>query len=295
MIPLQALTLTTPSDREISWVRDFDAPRRLVFDALTKPELIRRWLLGPPGWEMTECRVDLRVGGEYRWAWKHPEQGSMGMGGVYREIVRSEKLVSTEKYGQGWYSGEAVGTAVLVENQGKTTLHTTMLYESLEARNQALKSGMDTGLNFGYAQMDRVLQEWKGRGKRILQSVLALAGGFAVVFVLSIATDMILEALGVFPPVSQPQAATPGTLLLALIYRSVYSVFGFFLTALWAPRCPLKHAVILGVAGTFVAALGAVANWNLGNQWYPVLLAVVTLPCAWLGAQLQTLTKKKEN
>src|SRR5882762_4647843 len=128
--------VSTPTDHEIHVARDFHAPRQLVFDAFTKPELVRRWLLGPPGWSMPVCEIDLKVGGAYRWVWRRDSDGmEMGMGGVYREIVRPERLVFTEKFDEAWYPGEAVGTLVLVEKDGKTTLTQAMRYESRQARD----------------------------------------------------------------------------------------------------------------------------------------------------------------
>src|SRR6266853_5205233 len=91
------LNLTTQGDREMVMTRAIDAPRRLVFGAFTKPELVKQWLLGPPGWSMPICEIDLRVGGVYRYVWRRDSDGSeMGMGGVYREIVspRSEEHTS---------------------------------------------------------------------------------------------------------------------------------------------------------------------------------------------------------
>src|SRR5207247_8670465 len=100
------LQLTTPSDREIAMTRVFDAPRKLVFDAHTKPELVKRWLLGPPGWSMPVCEIDLRVGGRFRYVWRRDNDGTqMGMGGVYREIVAPERIVNTEKFDEAWYPG----------------------------------------------------------------------------------------------------------------------------------------------------------------------------------------------
>jgi uncharacterized protein YndB with AHSA1/START domain len=75
------LQITTPSNREIAMTRVFDAPRRLVFDAFTKPELVKQWLLGPPGWSMPVCEIDLKVGGAYRYVWRHTNGKEMGMGG----------------------------------------------------------------------------------------------------------------------------------------------------------------------------------------------------------------------
>ena len=93
------LKLTTLGDREIVMTRVFDAPRRLVFDALTKPELVKQWLLGPPGWTMPVCEIDLRVGGAYRYLLRrHSDATEMGMRGVHGEIVVPERLVATEKF-----------------------------------------------------------------------------------------------------------------------------------------------------------------------------------------------------
>jgi len=153
-----ALQITTPTEREILITRAFDAPRRLVFDAYTRPELLKRWLFGPDGWSLAVCEIDLRVGGTYRYVWRRERDGTdMGMGGVYREIVVPERLVATERFDESWYPGEAVGTIVLVEEGGRTTLTQTMLYESREARDTALKSGMDEGLGAGYDRLAGIL------------------------------------------------------------------------------------------------------------------------------------------
>ncbi|HYS21873.1 MAG TPA: SRPBCC family protein [Gemmatimonadales bacterium] len=148
------LKVTTPSDREIEMTRVFDAPRRLVWDAYTKPDLIRQWLLGPPGWSMPVCDIDLRVGGKYRYVWRNDSDGTeMGMGGVYREIRAPERLVTTERFDQAWYQGEGVGTLVLLEQGGRTTLTLTMLYESREAREAVLKTGMEQGVAASYDRL----------------------------------------------------------------------------------------------------------------------------------------------
>src|SRR6478752_2284371 len=99
------LEITLPSDREIEMTRRFDAPRALVFDAYTRPELLRRWLGVFGGWSFATCEVDLRVGGSYRYVWRHVDGMEMGMGGVYREVVRPERVVSTEKFDHAWYEG----------------------------------------------------------------------------------------------------------------------------------------------------------------------------------------------
>src|ERR1700686_1008654 len=95
------LKVTTPTDREIVMMRVFDAPRRLVFDAMTKPELVKQWLLGPPGWSMVVCEIDLKVGGTYRYVWRNTDGTEMGMHGVYREINRPERALQTEAFDFG--------------------------------------------------------------------------------------------------------------------------------------------------------------------------------------------------
>jgi uncharacterized protein YndB with AHSA1/START domain len=153
------LKITTPSDREIVMTRDFDAPRDLVFEALTKPELVKRWLLGPDGWSMPVCEIDLKVGGTFRYVWRRDADGSeMGMSGVYREIVAPERIVSTEQFDQPWYPGEAVGTTVLVEKGGRTTLTNTARYDSKETRDGVLKSGMEDGVSRSYDRLAEIVE-----------------------------------------------------------------------------------------------------------------------------------------
>ena len=157
------LKVTTPSDREIAMSRTFDAPRRLVWDAYTKPELVKRWLLGPPGWSMPVCRIDLRVGGSYRYEWRRDTDGAtMAMGGVYREIVAPERIVSTEQFDDPWYEGEAVGTLVLTERAGQTTVTTTVRYASKATRDAVLKSGMTSGVEQSYDRLAEMLAATAG-------------------------------------------------------------------------------------------------------------------------------------
>jgi uncharacterized protein YndB with AHSA1/START domain len=151
------VTVTTPGDREIVMTRVFDAPRHLVFDALTRPELLKRWMSGPPGWSMVVCEIDLKVGGAYRYVWRGPEGAEMGMGGVHREIVPPERIVCTQLFDEDWTGGEAVGTLVLTERDGKTTLTNTVLYSSREARDAVLKTPMEQGVAAGYDRLAELL------------------------------------------------------------------------------------------------------------------------------------------
>jgi len=157
------LEVTTPSDREIMLTRMFDAPRSLVFDCYTKPELLKRWLTGPDGWSLVVCDNDLRIGGAFRWVWRGPDGQDMGMGGVHREIVRPERIVRTELFDQDWTGGEAVGTLVLTEQGGRTTATTTVLYASLQARDGALKSGMTKGVAASNDRLEALLASELGR------------------------------------------------------------------------------------------------------------------------------------
>lgn len=153
------IKVTLPSDREILITRSFAAPRDLVFDCWTKPELIRRWLLGPDGWTMTVCTVDLRIGGRFRYEWSKDDGGFMGMGGEYREIVRPEILGSVELFDEDWTGGEATSRIVLTEEGGRTLLRQTSRYSSKEARDGALQTGMTEGMEFGFARLDATLAE----------------------------------------------------------------------------------------------------------------------------------------
>lgn len=157
------MKLSASGDREIVICRDFDAPLRFVWDAMTRPELIQRWLSGPPGWRMSVCTVDLRVGGKYRYEWSNEDGRRMGMGGVYREIAVPERLVCTELFDEDWTGGEAVGTLVLVEIAGRTTMTNTIRYATPEAREAVLRSPMEGGMAYGYDLLeDLVLSMAKG-------------------------------------------------------------------------------------------------------------------------------------
>lgn len=154
-----ALKVTTPSDREAVITRVVDAPRGMVFDAHTKPELVQRWLLGPPGWTMPTCEIDLRVGGKYRYEWRHSDGQSMGMGGTFTEVVRPSRIVATQLFDQDWTGGETIVATDIVEKNGKSTITTTVRYSSREARDAALQTGMASGMEMGYGRLEEMLKE----------------------------------------------------------------------------------------------------------------------------------------
>lgn len=153
------LTITRQGDHAIEIVRVFDAPRDRVFDCWTKPELVRRWLTGPPGWSFQVCDIDLRVGGKFRYVWRNATGAEMGMGGVYLEIVAPERSVNTELFDEDWTGGEAVGTLVLTEANGQTTSTYTVRYSSPEALENVLKTGMEQGLTASYDRLETMLDK----------------------------------------------------------------------------------------------------------------------------------------
>jgi uncharacterized protein YndB with AHSA1/START domain len=152
---VDTLEVTTPTDREVVLTRTFDAPRRLVFDAMTRPELLKRWL-GAPGRTLEVCETDLTVGGAYRYVWRGPGKRDVGMHGVHREVVAPERIVRTEAW-EDWDAGETVVTAVLVEQGGRTTLTSTVLFPSKEVRDSVLNSGLKSGADGNYDKLDELL------------------------------------------------------------------------------------------------------------------------------------------
>ncbi len=154
MTETKKAVVTAPGEKEIVIKRVFDAPRRLVFEAYTKPEYLKRWLLGPPGWEMVVCDVATKVGDRYRYEWRNTEGTQFGMGGVCREFLRPERIVCTEL--MDGYTSESLVTTVLVEERGKTTLTSTCLYESREVRDMVIKSGMERGVEASYQRLDEL-------------------------------------------------------------------------------------------------------------------------------------------
>jgi uncharacterized protein YndB with AHSA1/START domain len=148
---LRTTTVTTPSDREVVMTRVFDAPRRLVWEAYTVPEHLRNWL-GPAEQPMSSCEVDLRPGGGYRFVWPQPN-GELVISGSYREITPPELLVSTESWGADF--PETLNTVAFSELDGLTTITTTIVFPSHEAREAALGTGMTRGYS---ALLDRLAE-----------------------------------------------------------------------------------------------------------------------------------------
>jgi uncharacterized protein YndB with AHSA1/START domain len=157
--------VTLPSDREVKVTRSFKAPRALVYRAYTEPQLVRRWMLGPPGWSMPVCEMDVRVGGHYKWRWRSDENDSeFGFAGTFREVQPPSKLVHTEAYdpgsvGGGYPGQDAIVTVTFAENGGVTTVTSLIDFGSKEARDAAMATGMTDGMEQSYQLLDRLLAE----------------------------------------------------------------------------------------------------------------------------------------
>jgi len=156
------LQISTPTDTAIVLTRTFDAPRRLVWEAMFTPDKMRRWMLPPPGWTMTVCECDPRLNGALRLAWKNEDADPfMTLQGVFTEVVPYERAVHTETMALG--SGQTVGSQVetheFAEKGGVTTMRITQTYSSKDARDSAVASGMDQGMEAGYKQLDAVLAQ----------------------------------------------------------------------------------------------------------------------------------------
>lgn len=150
------LTVEPVGDRTIRVVRAFRAPRRLVFDAHTKPELLRRWL-GPADWPMTECDIDLRPGGTFRQVMRGPGGEQMVMTGTYNEVDPPSRLVATVTFDDDWTGGETVNTTTFDEVGGVTTVTVVVEYASQASRDGALATPMAEGMGEGYRRLDDLL------------------------------------------------------------------------------------------------------------------------------------------
>lgn len=159
--PAKGLQITTPNDTTIVLTRVFDAPRRLMWEAMFTPDKMRRWMLPPPGWTLTDCACDARVGGALDSAWKSDEADpAMTLRGVFTEVVVHERAVHTETMalGSGQITGSLIEQHEFAEDHGVTTMRITQTYESKDARDGAIASGMDQGMEACYAQLDALLR-----------------------------------------------------------------------------------------------------------------------------------------
>ena len=156
----KGLQISTPTDSTIVLTRTFNAPRRLVWEATFTPARMRRWMEPPPGWTMTTCECDARVGGALRVAWKSDEADpAMTLHGVFTEVVEQERAVHTELMvlGSGETIGKLVETHEFTEQDNVTTMRITQAYESTEARDGAIASGMDEGMEACYQRLEALI------------------------------------------------------------------------------------------------------------------------------------------
>jgi len=150
------LRITTPGDREIAMSRVFDAPRRLVYEAYTTPELLKRWLGVFNGWTLDVCDIDLRVGGAYRYEWNRGGK-NMGLSGSYLEIVPDARVVATEVFDDPWYEGKGLSTVTFDEVAGQTTMTMTLRYDSKEVRDAVLQSPMEKGVAASFEKLEELV------------------------------------------------------------------------------------------------------------------------------------------
>jgi uncharacterized protein YndB with AHSA1/START domain len=162
---IEKALVALPGDREVKVTRSFKGPRSLVYRAWTEPDLVRRWLLGPPGWSMPVCEMDVRVGGRFRWRWRSEVDSSeFGFSGVFREVEPSSRIVHTEAYDPGTVGGgypgeDAIVTVTFAEDAGVTTVTTLIDFGSREARDSAVATGMTDGMEQSYHLLERLLAE----------------------------------------------------------------------------------------------------------------------------------------
>lgn len=152
----RSLTVTTLSDTEIEMSRQVDAPAALVFEAWTRPEHVPHWMLGPDGWTMPTCEIDLRPGGTWRFVWRKEDGKEMEMTGTYQEVSPPTRLVTTESWGGEW--PESVNTLTLTEEDGRTTIRERIRYVSREVRDRALATGMADGAATSFDRLDTLLR-----------------------------------------------------------------------------------------------------------------------------------------
>ena len=155
----ETFQVTLPSDTEIVVKREFDAPRETVFEAHTKPELLQRWLTGPPGWSMPVCEVDMRTGGSAHYEWKGPDGSGFGLRQTVHEVVAPSRIVVDERFEMGSAPPMPAQHVIteFTETRGRTQMTMTIRYHDKQARDGALASGMNEGMAASYGQLDSVL------------------------------------------------------------------------------------------------------------------------------------------
>lgn len=298
-------------NKDIVITRIFDAPIEQVWKMWTEPEHFKKWW-GPKDFTAPVIKMNLRVGGKYLWCMRGSatpagEVQDFWSAGIYKEIVPMEKLVYTDNfadkdgniikasdYGLPGEWPESTEVSVTFEDAGNGRTKMTLRHTDIPEGTMREMTG--AGWNQSFDKMDASFSK-KTTGKNILRSIGAIFAGFVTVIVLSIVTDIVLEAVKFFPPQDKPELYTGGLLLIAFIYRSIYTIAGGYVAAALAPSRPMRHAIILGALGMVMGTLGAVANWDktaVSAAWYPIALVVAAIPCTWLGGKLFEMGKNKK-
>jgi uncharacterized protein YndB with AHSA1/START domain len=164
--------VSMPSDKEVEVVRSFRSPKAIVYRAYTEPALVRRWLLGPPGWTMPVCEMDLRVGGGYRWRWRSNDDATeFGFFGVFKKVEPGVQIVHTQTYDAGTVGGsmgdgEATVTITFAEAGGVTTVRTLIAYNSKASRDASVSTGMTDGMEQSYALLEKLLSGTANEAER---------------------------------------------------------------------------------------------------------------------------------
>jgi uncharacterized protein YndB with AHSA1/START domain len=165
-VTIERAQVALPSDREVKVTRSFKAPKGLVYRTYSEPQLVRKWLLGPAGWSMPVCEMDVRVGGRFEWRWRSADGANeFGFSGTFREIQPASRVVHTQAYDPGTLGGafprgdEAIVTVTFTEEAGITTVTTLIDFGSKAARDGAVSTGMTDGMEQSYQLLDRLLAE----------------------------------------------------------------------------------------------------------------------------------------
>jgi uncharacterized protein YndB with AHSA1/START domain len=153
---VRSTSFTKPDDKTLVAEFTLEAPRELVWAAHTQCEHVKQWLLGPEGWTMPTCEIDLRPGGRWRYVYRGPDGTSFSMSGEYRELDTPERLVNTETMEGS--PGSTLNTLILTEQEGRTTINTVVEYPSQEMREAIIETGMMDGWAESYERLERYLR-----------------------------------------------------------------------------------------------------------------------------------------
>lgn len=151
-----SMTFTRPNDTQLVAMRVINAPPDLVWEAHTQCEQVKEWLLGPDGWTMPVCEIDLRPGGKYRYVYEGPDGSSFQMSGEYQEIEAPERIVNTESMDD--FPIQTLNTLTLTENGGRTVLRTVVDYPSEEVREEIIATGMMEGWAKSYDRLEKFVR-----------------------------------------------------------------------------------------------------------------------------------------